>query len=57
MAKMRNSYKILVKKPEWKRKFGRSRWEVDIRMDLRKQGGKMWTGCIWLRIETSGGFL
>jgi hypothetical protein len=24
---------------------------------LRKQGGKVWTGCIWLRIRTSGRFL
>jgi hypothetical protein len=22
----------------------------------RKQSGKVWTGCIWLRIGTSGGF-
>jgi hypothetical protein len=24
---------------------------------LRKYGGKMWTGCICLRIRTSGGLL
>jgi hypothetical protein len=24
---------------------------------LEKQGGKMWIGCIWLRIGTSGGLL
>jgi hypothetical protein len=24
---------------------------------LGKYGGKMWTGCIWLRIETNGGLL
>jgi len=23
-------------------------------MDLGKDDGKMWTGCIWLRIRTSG---
>jgi hypothetical protein len=22
---------------------------------LRKQGGRVWTGCIWLRIGNSGG--
>jgi hypothetical protein len=24
---------------------------------LGKLGGKMWTGCIWIRIGTSGGLL
>jgi hypothetical protein len=24
---------------------------------LGKQGGKLWTCCIWLRIETNGGLL
>jgi hypothetical protein len=24
---------------------------------LGKQGGKVWTGCIWLRIGSGGGFL
>jgi hypothetical protein len=24
---------------------------------LLKYGGKVWTGCIWLRIGTSGGLL
>jgi hypothetical protein len=24
---------------------------------LGKKGGKLWTGCIWLRIGTSGGLL
>jgi hypothetical protein len=24
---------------------------------LGKKGGKKWTGCIWLRIRTSGGLL
>jgi hypothetical protein len=24
---------------------------------LGKYGGKVWTGCIWLRIGTSGGLL
>jgi hypothetical protein len=31
--------------------------ENNIRMDLREQGGKVWTGCIWLWIGTSGGLL
>jgi hypothetical protein len=37
---MRNAYKILVRKPEGKRPFGRPRhkWEDNIRMDLREIG-------------------
>jgi hypothetical protein len=37
---MRNSYSILVGKPEGKRPLGRPRrrWEDNIRMDLRKIG-------------------
>jgi hypothetical protein len=26
----------------------------DIRMDLREMGGRVWIGCTWLRIGTSG---
>jgi hypothetical protein len=59
MGEMRNSYKILVGKPEWKRPLGspRRRWEDNIRMDLREIGGKVCTGCIWLWTGTSGGML
>jgi len=41
---------MLVGKPERKTPLGRAkhRWEY---------GGKMWTGCIWLRIGTSDGSL
>jgi hypothetical protein len=49
----RNAYNILVGKPEGKKRpLGRprSRWEYNIRMDLREIGGTAWTGCIWLRI-------
>jgi hypothetical protein len=35
----------------------RLRWEVDIRMDVRKTEGLGWNGCIWFRIGTSGGLL
>jgi len=37
----------------WK---GRRRWEDNIKMDL-KSGVTMWTGFIWLKLGTSGGFL
>jgi len=55
MGEMSNAYKILVGKPEGTRPLRRTmcRWEDNIRMDLR--GGKLWTGFIWLRTETSGG--
>jgi hypothetical protein len=46
-------YKILVRKPERKRPVGRPR---HIRMD-RKQGGKLWSGFVWLGMGTSVGFL
>jgi hypothetical protein len=50
----------MVGKPEGKRPLGRPRrrWKVNNRMDLReKEGGKLWTGCIWVRIGSSGGLL
>jgi hypothetical protein len=51
---MRNSYKILVGKPEEKMPLGRlrHRWEVNIKMDL-KYIVTMWTGFFWLRIGSS----
>jgi hypothetical protein len=57
MGAMRNAYNILVDKPDGKRPFGRyrCRWEGNIRIHLRKYGGRVWTGCIWLWIGTSGG--
>jgi hypothetical protein len=52
-------YNILVGKPEGKRSFRRlgCRWEDDIRTNFREKGGKGWSGCICLRIRTSGGLL
>jgi hypothetical protein len=40
MEEMRNAYRILVVIPEGKRplEIPRSRWEDNIRMDLRKTG-------------------
>jgi hypothetical protein len=34
----------------------RRRWEGNMRMDFGG-GGRVWTGCIWLSIGTSGGLL
>jgi hypothetical protein len=58
MGEVRNAYSILVGKPEEKRPLGKlsRRWEDNIKMDLR-ESGRVWVGCISLRIETSGGLL
>jgi len=55
MGEIRNAYKILVEKPGWKWPLGRRRHmlEDNIRMNLRVE--KVWIGCIWFRIDTSGG--
>jgi hypothetical protein len=60
MGEKRNSYRILVGKPKRKRPLGRPtcRWEDNIRMDLKRDRmGWVWTGLLWLRIQTSGGLL
>jgi hypothetical protein len=53
---MRNAYRILVRKPEEKRLLGKlgHGWEDNIRIAFKERDGKVWTGCIWLRIRTSG---
>jgi hypothetical protein len=49
--------KIFGGKPKGKRLGGpRHGWE-DIKIDLRETGWRVWTGFIWLRIETSGRLL
>jgi hypothetical protein len=56
-----NAYRILVEKPEEKRRLGRSirMWGDNIKMDLREIGWDVvdWIRLIWLRIGTSGGLL
>jgi hypothetical protein len=49
MEEMRNAYKILVEKPEGKRPLGRSRsrWEDNIRMNVRETG---WEGVDWIHL-------
>jgi hypothetical protein len=46
-------------KSEVKRPLGRPkrRWVDNIKIDLERQEGMVWTGSIWLMIETSGGLL
>jgi hypothetical protein len=31
--------------------------KITLEFILRKQGGKVWTGCMWFRIGVSGGLL
>jgi len=59
VGEMRNTYKILVRKPEWERLPQRPchRQEDNIGMDFKKVGGKAWNGCLWLRIGKGGRFL
>jgi hypothetical protein len=49
MVEIRNAYKILVGIPEGKRLFrrSRSRWEDDIRMDVRETGCE---GVDWIHL-------
>jgi hypothetical protein len=58
----REAYRVSLEKPKGKRPLGspRSRWEDNIRMDIREVvwgGGGTWTGSIWLRTGTGGGLL
>jgi hypothetical protein len=46
-------------KPEGMKQPRRSRrrWVNNIKIDLREIGWVVWTGLLWLRIWTSGGFM
>jgi hypothetical protein len=54
----RNSFRILVWKPEGKRPLRRQRrrWVDNIKIDLTYDRME-WIGSIWLRIGSSGGLL
>jgi hypothetical protein len=57
---MGHTCRIIVRRPEWKRKLGRPsrRWEDNNRMDLREIGWEcVLTRCVWLMIRTGGGLL
>jgi hypothetical protein len=56
MGEKRNTYRLLVGKPEGKRPLGRPShgWVDNIGMDLGEVGWGVWTGLVWLRIGTSG---
>jgi hypothetical protein len=50
-------HRVLVGKPEGKRPLERPRhrWEDNMKRDLQDVG--VWTGLMWLRIGTGGGYL
>jgi hypothetical protein len=52
-------YKILVGKPEGKRplRILRHRWKDNIQMDVRKEGGKLLLGFMWLGTGIGEGLL
>ncbi|KAJ4431590.1 hypothetical protein ANN_20189 [Periplaneta americana] len=62
MGESRNTYRVLVGRPDGKRPFGRPRrrWEDNIKMDLREVGCDdlmIETGLVLLRIGTNGGLM
>ena len=59
MGERSGVYRVLVGKPVGQRSLGRPRrsWEGNIKMDLQEVGWGAWTGLIWLRIGTGGGYL
>jgi hypothetical protein len=60
MGEKRNVYRLLVGRPEEKRPLGRPRrsWVDNIKMDLIEIGlSVVWTGLVWLRIDTGGELL
>jgi hypothetical protein len=55
----RDACRVLVGKPEGKKPLGRPRhgWENNVKMDLQEVECGTWTGLMWLRIRTGGGYL
>jgi hypothetical protein len=53
------AYQVLLENSEGKRPLERPRLtrEDNIKIDLKKQDTKVWTGFIWLKIGTSGRLL
>jgi len=59
MGERRGVYRVLVGKPEGKSSLGRprSRWEDNIKMDLREVKCGCMDGSSWLRIGSGRGHL
>jgi hypothetical protein len=58
MVEKRNVYRLLVGKPERNKPLGgpRRRWMDNIKMDFWRYR-VLWTGFVWLRIDTGGELL
>jgi hypothetical protein len=56
MGEMRDAYKIVgkMKRRDYSEDLGAD-GKIISDSTLAKQGGKVWSGCIWLSIGTSGG--
>jgi hypothetical protein len=54
-----NPYRIFVGTPEGERLLGRFRrgGRIILKWMVEKQDGVVWTGLIWLRMDTIGGLL
>jgi hypothetical protein len=52
MGKMKNAYKILVRKSDRDHLEDLDKWEDNISMVLREIGWNLWIGFIWLRVGT-----
>jgi hypothetical protein len=59
MGEKRNAYRLLVGKPERKRPTGRPRcrWVNNLSWIMERWNGVVWTGLVWVRIETFGELL
>jgi len=57
MGEWRGAYRFLVGKSEGTIPLGRPRlgYKRNIKMDLQKVDGELWTGLIWLRVGTGSG--
>jgi len=58
IGEKKGAHRSLLRKPEGKRTLGRRRrkWDDNIKMDLQEVGSGSWTGLIWLKTRTRGGF-
>jgi hypothetical protein len=54
IGEIRNTYKILVRRPEGKGWFVRLRLRVQVKWILIEMGGRMENGFIWFRIYFNG---
>jgi hypothetical protein len=55
----KNVYEILIGKLEWRNHLEDLGVDEKVLLEsvIEKQGGKVWTGCIWFMTGTSGGLL